>query len=296
MRSTRFRARIAAAAFGLGLIVAGATPAIAAPAPAADEPDRSKVSPRALAAVHSAVDSAINGSAVSGIAWYTDQATGKVVVTADSTVTESLLGKVTRAVGVDPALLSVKHVKGEFRPLMGAGDAIYGAGYRCSLGFNVRSGGTYYFLTAGHCGDRAENWYTNSGQTTRIGPTAKSSFPGNDYALVRYDNTSLTHSGGYSAGDAHVGQHVTRDGSSSGTHSGTVKALNVSVKYKGSGTVRGMIQTNICAESGDSGGPLYDGSTALGITSGGSGDCSSGGTTFFQPVREALDAYGVNIY
>jgi Trypsin len=45
-----------------------------------------------------------------------------------------------------------------------------------------------------------------------------------------------------------------------------------------------------------SGGPLYDGTKALGITSGGSGDCKSGGTTFYQPVREAANAYGVTVY
>jgi streptogrisin B len=57
-----------------------------------------------------------------------------------------------------------------------------------------------------------------------------------------------------------------------------------------------LIQTNVCAEPGDSGGPLYDGTKALGLTSGGSGDCTSGGTTFFQPAREAANAYGVTIY
>ncbi|MFI8404604.1 serine protease, partial [Streptomyces sp. NPDC085463] len=30
--------------------------------------------------------------------------------------------------------------------------------------------------------------------------------------------------------------------------------------------------------------------------SGGSGNCSSGGTTFFQPVTEALSAYGVSVF
>lgn len=38
------------------------------------------------------------------------------------------------------------------------------------------------------------------------------------------------------------------------------------------------------AEGGDSGGSLFAGSTALGLTSGGRGSCSSGGTTYFQPV------------
>ena len=35
---------------------------------------------------------------------------------------------------------------------------------------------------------------------------------------------------------------------------------------------------------------------AIGLTSGGSGDCRSGGTTFFQPVTEALATYGVEVY
>jgi streptogrisin B len=52
----------------------------------------------------------------------------------------------------------------------------------------------------------------------------------------------------------------------------------------------------VCAEPGDSGGALYSGSTALGLTSGGSGNCSTGGTTFFQPVTEALSVYGATIY
>ena len=91
---------------------------------------------------------------------------------------------------------------------------------------------------------------------------------------------------------------MTRDGSTTGIHSGTVTALNVSVRYSGhpGGRVSGLIQTNVCAEGGDSGGPLYDGSRALGLTSGGSGNCASGGTTFFQPAREAANAYGVTIF
>jgi len=74
-----------------------------------------------------------------------------------------------------------------------------------------------------------------------------------------------------------------------------VTAVNASVRYA-EGTVSGLIQTNVCAEPGDSGGALYSGSTALGLTSGGSGNCTTGGTTFFQPVTEALSVYGATIY
>ncbi|MFC8797918.1 S1 family peptidase [Promicromonospora sp. NPDC057138] len=278
------RARLIALAAGLAL----ATSALSGPTASAD-------SGKATAAELASVRAAVASTDVTGIAWYTDQATGKVVVTADSTVSATELGEVRKAAGADADALAVKRDSGVFKPLLGAGDAIYGSGYRCSVAFNVRSGSTYYLLTAGHCGNVVPTWYTNSAQTTLVGPTVGSSFPGNDYALVRYDNTSVSHPGGWTAGNAYVGQSVTRDGSTTGVHSGTVTALNVTVRYA-EGSVGGMIQTTVCAEPGDSGGALYSGSTALGITSGGSGNCSSGGTTFFQPVTEALSAYGVSIY
>jgi len=92
-----------------------------------------------------------------------------------------------------------------------------------------------------------------------------------------------------------VNETVSRSGSTTGLRSGRVTALNATVTYP-QGTVTGLIRTTVCAEPGDSGGPLYDGSVALGLTSGGSGDCRSGGTTFFQPVTEAASVYGVTVY
>ena len=78
-------------------------------------------------------------------------------------------------------------------------------------------------------------------------------------------------------------------------HSGTVQALNVTVNYGSEGIVYGLIQTNVCAEPGDSGGSLFDGSAAIGLTSGGSGNCTSGGQTFFQPVSEPISLYGLSV-
>jgi streptogrisin B len=246
----------------------------------------------------SAARHAVEQSGVRGIAWYVDGAADRVVVTADSTVSVVEVATIKKSAGANAGAIRIKHVPGAFRPLLSGGDAIYGGQYRCSLGFNVVSGSTYYFLTAGHCGKLADTWYTDSSHTTLIGPTVNYSFPGNDYALVRYDNASLSHPGGFTVADAVVGESVVRDGSTTGTHSGTVTALNVSVRYVGRlhGVVSGLIQTNVCAEPGDSGGPLYDRTKALGITSGGSGDCTSGGTTFYQPVREAANTYGVTVY
>jgi streptogrisin B len=282
--TSRRTGRLLAAAIGVAAASALVLPA-AAPA-----------APRGLSDSQlSHVSQAVNGSGVEGIAWYTDEAVRQVVVTVDSTVSTAEVATLKRAASTNPAALRIEYTKGTFRPLLSGGDAIYGGRYRCSLGFNVVKGSTFYFLTAGHCGKVAKTWYTDSGHTRLIGPTIGYSYPGNDYALVRYDNGALSHPGGYTVANAFVGETVTRDGSTTGIHSGRVTALNVTVRYQGGGRVSGMIKTTVCAEPGDSGGPLYDGSKALGITSGGSGDCKSGGTTFYQPVGEAAAAYGVTV-
>jgi streptogrisin B len=278
-------ARLLAAAVGLATATALALPTAAAASP----PDYST-------GQLSAVGDAVRQSGVEGIAWHVNAASHRLVVTADSSVSRAEVAKIKKSAGHRAGAIRLERVSGVFTPLLSAGAAIYGGQYRCSLGFNAVSGSTYYFLTAGHCGKVAKTWYTNASHTTLIGPTIAYSFPGNDYALVRYDNTSLSHPGGYTVADPYVGESVKRTGSTTGTHSGTVTALNVTVRYVGGGTVRGMIQTTVCAEPGDSGGPLYDGTKALGITSGGSGDCRTGGTTFYQPVREAANAYSVTVY
>ncbi|MGR4880230.1 S1 family peptidase [Streptomyces sp. LARHCF249] len=260
-------------------------------------PSAEASSPRSFGAAELAqLDQAVLGTDVGGIAWHVDTASGRVTVTADSTVSEAGLAKIRKAAGANAGALRFERTPGTFTRLLGPGDAIYGGGYRCSVAFNAVSGSTYYFLTAGHCGNVVNTWYTTSAQSTLAGPTVGSSFPGNDYALVRYDNTSLSHPGGFTAADAYVGEPVKRSGSTTGTKSGTVTGLNATVRYSGGGTVRGMIKTNVCAEPGDSGGALYDGTKALGITSGGSGNCSVGGTTFYQPVPEALAKYKVTLY
>ncbi|MGW0753225.1 S1 family peptidase [Streptomyces sp. NPDC002587] len=287
------RTRLLAVATGLAAVAA-----LAAPTVANAEPQDGGFSPARLASA----DASVLRADVAGTAWHTDSATGTLVVTADSTVSAADIARIKREAGADAGALRIERTPGKLTKLISGGDAIYASSWRCSLGFNVRSGSTYYILTAGHCTDGAGTWWTNSSHTTTIGATVGSSFPTNDYGLIRYDNTSLAHPGTVgsqditSAVNATNGMSVTRRGSTTGTHSGTVTGLNATVNYGGGDIVYGMIKTNVCAEPGDSGGPLYSGTWAVGLTSGGSGNCSSGGTTFFQPVVEALNAYGVSVY
>ncbi|MEU6994288.1 S1 family peptidase [Streptomyces sp. NPDC046465] len=280
-------------AVATGLVAAGA---LAVPAANA----RDGMETLSTAQLEQASD-AVLGADVAGTAWGIDAQTKQVVVTADSTVSASEIAELKAAAGADA--LKIERTPGTFQKYISGGDAIYASSWRCSLGFNVRnSAGAYYFLTAGHCTDGAGTWWSNSAKTTVLGTTSGSSFPTNDYGIVKYTNNSVTKSGTVGsqditrAADPTVGQTVTRRGSTTGTHSGKVTALNQTVNYGGGDVVYGMIKTTVCAEPGDSGGPLYAGSTALGLTSGGSGNCSSGGTTFFQPVTEALRAYNVSVF
>ncbi|WP_175409565.1 S1 family peptidase [Streptomyces sp. TRM64462] len=280
--------------------------ALAAPAAGAKTPDADAT--RATTTELAQVSEAVLDADVPGTAWYTDAESGKLVVTADSTVSAAELAEIKKAAGSKAGAVEIKRTHGTFNKLIAGGQAIYaGGGGRCSLGFNVRSSsGAYYALTAGHCTNIASSWYTNSSQTASLGSRAGSSFPGNDYGIIRLSSSSLAdgrvylYNGSYrditSAGNAYVGQTVQRSGSTTGLHSGRVTGLNATVNYGGGDIVRGLIQTNVCAEPGDSGGALFSGSTALGLTSGGSGNCSSGGTTFFQPVTEALSRYGVSVF
>ncbi|MDX3073272.1 S1 family peptidase [Streptomyces sp. MI02-7b] len=242
---------------------------------------------------------------VPGTAWAIDPRTDQVVVTADATVSAAGMARLDKAVdALGAGTVRVHRSKGAFKPFAAGGDAIYGSGARCSLGFNVVKDGQPYFLTAGHCGVAFTSWSDSSGGP-EIGSVEAATFPGHDYALVKYTDTGVAHP---SAVDLYngstqaitgaalpaVGQAVQRSGSTTRVHSGTVTGLDATVNYQ-EGSVSGLIRTDVCAEPGDSGGALFSGSTALGLTSGGSGDCAGGGETFFQPVTDALQVYGAGI-
>ncbi|MET7905543.1 S1 family peptidase [Streptomyces sp. NPDC005355] len=245
---------------------------------------------------------------IPGTAWSVDPKTNELRVTADSTVTGAKWDTVQSTVkSLGAGMATVKRSAGEFKTFAAGGDAIFGGGARCSLGFNVTTdSGAPGFITAGHCGVAAKEW-SDSQNGAPVAAVQKATFPGDgDFSLLTYDDAntnapSTVNTGGgktvniTQAAEATVGQQVERMGSTTGLHDGTVTGLDATVNYP-EGTVSGLIQTDVCAEPGDSGGSLFtqDGS-AIGLTSGGSGDCTAGGETFFQPVTTALAAVGAQI-
>lgn len=262
-----------------------------------------------LAAVQSTLDQRAASVPQSVTGWYVDAPANQVVV---SVLNNDAAG-LAWAHSANHGAVRIDHVTEAPRPLWSiiGGQAIYLGGGRCSVGFNARnSSGTRYVITAGHCTKGATSV---SGTGGSIGSVAGSSFPTNDYGIVRVTSSTALSTAlvdRYSSGSdvtvagsnvTSIGGTVCRSGSTTGWRCGTVQAYNQTVNYGGGNIVYGLTRTSACAEPGDSGGSFVSAPSsgrvqAQGMTSGGSGNCSSGGTTFFQPVREALSAYGLTLY
>jgi streptogrisin C len=233
--------------------------------------------------------------------WFIDEPTNAVVVQA---LDRDAAREFVAASGVDPAGVRIETITE--RPVTFHGDVRGGDAYfinnaaRCSVGFSVRQGGATGFVTAGHCGTAAA--ITTGPDGHAQGTFQASTFPGNDFAwvAVNADWTPRPLVNAYSAGqvsvtgsaEAPVGSSVCRSGSTTGWHCGVIQQRDTSVTYP-QGTVTQVVRTSVCAEPGDSGGPYISLTHAQGVTSGGSGNCTSGGTTFFQPVNEILTTYGL---
>jgi streptogrisin D len=253
--------------------------------------------------LRAATDDLDRSAAIPGTSWSIDPMNNQVHVTADSTVTGADLDRLKAAVAKlgDAARLEMR--TDTLSPHIAGGDAIRTRGSRCSAGFNVHRGNASFMLTAGHCTNIGATWADGAGRL--IGQRVASRFPGNDFGLIAFaSNSSVSRPSAVTvngrqqpingAANAVVGLRVIRSGSTSGVHDGVVTGLNATVNYR-EGRVFGMIQTNVCAEPGDSGGPLFSGDRAIGLTSGGNGNCTIGGTNFFQPVGAALAAVGATI-
>jgi streptogrisin C len=254
-------------------------------------------SERQLDAVKDRLDAAASRASQTVAGWYVDVANNTVTVTArNSTAASTFIA----ASGVSAKAVRISVTSEAPRTLydVRGADAYYMGGGRCSIGFSVNGG----FVSAGHCGTTgtATQGYNQVAQGTFAG----SSFPGNDYSWVRV-NSNWTPRGvvnNYAGGEvsvagsteAAVGASICRSGSTTGWHCGTISAKNQTVNYA-QGSVSGLTRTNVCAEPGDSGGSWLSGNQAQGVTSGGSGNCTSGGTTYFQPVNEILSAYGLTL-
>lgn len=280
------------AAVAMGVVLATSTGSAGASGRPADlDPARSALAARLVP--HSSV----------GI----DPATNQVVVTiADAARgTDALVS----AANAYSSAVRIERVPGRFDTMAGhfrGGNGIVdvNGSASCTLGFNTTGGKA---LTAGHCTQIVGAWNKeNNGQF--IGPSIGSNFPGDDFGLIRNDG-SMKQRGDVQAYDASIqditgaadpfpGQPICKSGRTTLRTCGVVTRVNVTVNYP-QGTVFGLGESNLCVQPGDSGGPVYSGSTAIGLISGGTLGLPCGHPSFrsfFQPVTEALNFYGVNVF
>ncbi len=236
-----------------------------------------------------------------------DTASGRVrLIIADAAKGTSDLEATAQQFG---PVVSVQHIPGGLSTMAGhyrGGNGIIdvNGGAICTLGFVVTGGKA---LTAGHCTQIVGAWNKeNNGEF--IGPSIASNFPGDDFGLIRNDGMMSQRDDvqAYDAGiqeittaaNSFVGQAVCKSGRTTGRTCGTVIEKGYTAAYP-QGTVSGLDRTTVCVQPGDSGGPLYAGTTALGITSGGTLGLACNDPSYFslfQPVVEALNAYGVSVF
>lgn len=273
-------------------VAAAATAALALSMPSAASADTG-VSADRVAAAKAALDAMAGGT---NAAWGVEPATGQLVVELAADAKGAKTNALVSTARKYGSAVRIERSAGVLSETLSPGDAILisGGGGRCSMGFAVTGNS---LLTAGHCTAGLPSWTTGSGQP--IGPSTGSSFPGNDFGIIRNDG-GVPLTGGYSPGNSSPGQSVCKYGSTTGTTCGTTLRTNVTVDYGGGDVVGGLYEVNICVEPGDSGGAMVAGSTALGITSGSllsGGRCLPGSQArgYFQPVTEALSFYGVSL-
>ncbi|WET82576.1 S1 family peptidase [Amycolatopsis sp. QT-25] len=187
-------------------------------------------------------------------------------------------------------------------PLGGGSVLQTGASSRCTAGFAAVSGNTGYLIASSVCG-RPGDTVRSAGRV--VGVVAAAQSPPTGAIVIRITNTTdwrlvgsipptdsrVTITGSV---EAPVGASVCRYGTTTGWRCGIIQAKNVSITSP-EGTLTGLTRTSVCAEPGDNGGPFVSGTQAQGVLVGGSGNCSSGGTSYFFPVNRVLAAYGLTI-
>ncbi|WP_233625230.1 ricin-type beta-trefoil lectin domain protein [Actinoplanes sp. ATCC 53533] len=303
----RLRTRLGAAFAGAWIPAGGTRLTVAVTDPGATAVIRTagatpkvvKRSSADLTAAHRKLDAnaaKVKNTTVRG--WYVDVAANRIVVTAAP-------GKAAaaRTFAADSGAGAVTVVEAAEAPkpmydIRGGDQYVINGNTLCSVGFAVAGG----FVSAGHCG--GVNSPTLGHNNVAQGTFAGSSFPGNDYSWIRTNGnwTPQPWVNNYSGGnvlvagsqDAAIGSSVCRSGRTTGWRCGTIQGRNETIVYA-QGAVSGLSRSNACAEPGDSGGSWISGNQAQGVTSGGTGNCSSGGTMWFQPVNEILGVYGLSL-
>lgn len=239
-----------------------------------------------LSAVKTNLDKQFSGT--KNTSWGIDTANDQVVVTISDATPAAGANRLASVVKSLGAQARVERTRGPLELFVRGGDAIQNDQGRCSDGFNVKQGGKLMVLTAGHCTALGGTW------SPMNGTVAKSDAAPADSGLITNpsgDGPSEVNTGQKisSVGDAKVGEKLKKTGSTTSTTDGSISAVDQSVNFD-VGVINHLFKTDVHSDHGDSGGPGYDGSAALGTLTG--GDTS---TTYFYPAKIEFDNYGLSL-
>lgn len=195
----------------------------------------------------------------------------------------------------------------------------------CTSGFAATGNqfGNKFVITAGHCAQYAGHWWaaTANGFEEELGLQEGYYYGGGeaDAGLIRVKDTNWwvkewgwrghvviwgppsnpaavqnPSNPIYGSQSSYVGEYVCHSGITTGSSCGTVKQLNAKTTYLGSVSMGHMTKLEgDCGNSGDSGGPVYNGNYAVGIWSGGElGTC---GVHWYTEVSEVESRYAVHV-
>lgn len=188
-------------------------------------------------------------------------------------------------------------------------------GTNCSLGFPGMKGTDNVLLTAGHCVEGMPDILDANG--AHLGKGVESEFttgaPSVDMGLMDIDEANTGqpfvdtrgHSGNIDVtgmSKAPVGTEICKAGNTTGWTCGEIQGYDQTVDYGGTVT-SGLAEATVCTEGGDSGGAYISGTVAQGMTSGGpmGVECgwnqggAAGSYSFYQPVVDAAQKYGVTL-
>lgn len=182
---------------------------------------------------------------------------------------------------------------------IGGGSHLYSSAGSCTAGFAATGSSGWYLIASPGCGGTGTTVYSGNGIVVgpiTAGPTTSGA------AVVHVTNTTNWTLVGWVGGGvsltgstpAPVGASVCLRGPSTGVHCGTIQARNVTVNFP-TGVLTGLTRTNVCAEPGDAAVSFISGTQAQGVLIGASGNCSSGGTTFFAPLQPIFAQYALQL-
>ncbi len=190
----------------------------------------------------------------------------------------------------------------------------------CSSAFRAigNTTGSRYILTAGHCNKSAPEWRSPDSSNVKhvIGVSEGTFSEAGDWAKIKVDGGYWDEGSSWPSeivswgtneaspisteSSSYVGESVCHSGWRTGTTCGIVSALNVTVDYLPGGKVNGLTEitgSTLCIGGGDSGGPVWTGTTAVGLISGtrSEGECGGNRVAFYAEVTKADAAMGVTV-